>query len=44
LQRAGGQDIFGEKFSGNHLNEVVLNQAGRFKVVNEKLYTKELKN
>jgi transposase len=28
LQRAGGQYIFGEKLSGNHLNEVALNRSG----------------
>jgi transposase len=42
LQRAGGQYILGEKLSGNRLNEAALNQAGRFKVVNDKLHIKEV--
>jgi transposase len=42
LQRAGGQYIFGEKLSGNHLNEVALNRSGRFKVLDDNLHIKEV--
>jgi len=42
LQKAGGQFILGEKLRGNHVSEDVLNRAGRFKVVNEKVHIKEV--
>jgi transposase len=42
LQRAGGQYIFGEKLSGNHLSEEALNRPGRFKVLEDNLHIKEV--
>ena len=42
LQRAGGQYIFGEKLSGNHLSEEALNRPGRFKIVEDNLHIKEV--
>ena len=42
LQRAGGQYIFGEKLSGNHMNEAALNRPGRFKVLEDNLHIKEV--
>ena len=42
LQRAGGQYIFGEKLSGNHLSEEALGRPGRFKVLDENLHIKEV--
>jgi transposase len=42
LQRAGGQYIFGEKLSGNHLNEAALNRKGRYKVLEDNLHIKEV--
>lgn len=42
LQRAGGQYIFGEKLSGNHLNEEALNRPGRFKILEDNLHIKEV--
>lgn len=42
LQRAGGQYIFGEKLSGNHLNEAASKHPGRFKVLDDNLQIKEV--
>ena len=42
LQRAGGQYIFGEKLSGNHLNEQALNHPGRYKKLEDNLHIKEV--
>jgi len=42
LQRAGGQYIFGEKLSGNHLSEQALNRPGRFKILEDHLHIKEV--
>jgi len=41
LQRAGGQYIFGEKLSGNHMNEAALKHPGRFKILEDNLHIKE---
>ena len=42
LQRAGGQYIFGEKLSGNHMSEEALKCPGRFKVLEDNLHIKEV--
>lgn len=42
LQRAGGQYIFGEKLSGNHMSESALNRPGRFKILDDNLHIKEV--
>lgn len=42
LQRAGGQYIFGEKLSGNHMSESALNRPGRFKILEDNLHIKEV--
>jgi transposase len=42
LQRAGGHYILGEKLSGTEINEEALSRGGRFKVVRDNLYIKEV--